>query len=261
METQLYFWKPLIEEYQKTISLVGDYHKRTMVVFSDIEKEAEKYEEEFYENYPATESTDPASVAEWAHERAIEKYQALSNMKSNNLLMTISMLYHVWEQQLIKFTIHELQHYLEFDRKAVSFSHVQTIFRLHGVDILKTESWTGIHELKCLVNTIKHGDGESADKLRKIRPDFFDLPYPSWFGKGTDTLELYGAVLLDEYSLQVSEKDLYTYIEAAKKFWDEMPERAYSDTEKIIEGFKKQRDKQKGKKYAERNSRGHKSEL
>ena len=53
-------------------------------------------------------------------------------------------------------------------------------------------------------------------------------------------MELCGSVLLDEYSLQVSEGDLYSYIEAAKEFWDEMPERAYSDTETLIEEFKKQ---------------------
>jgi hypothetical protein len=243
MQTQLYFWRPLIEKYQNDISLIDDYHKRTMVVFSDINKEAEKYADELFERYPATEDTDPASVAEWAQDRAIEKYQTLAIMKSNHLLMTISMLYHLWEQQLIKFTIHELQHYLKFDRKSVSFSDVQLIFRLHGVDILETSSWLKLRELKWLVNTIKHGDGESADKLRKIRPDFFN--FPALFGSSieTDTLELYGAVLLDEYSLQVSEEDLYTYIEAAKKFWDEMPERAYSDTETLIEESKKQQHK------------------
>jgi hypothetical protein len=240
MQTQLYFWGPLIEEYQKDISLLGDYYKRTMVVFSDIGEEAEKYADELYERYPGTEDTDPASVAEWAQEKAIEKYQTLAIMKSNHLLMTISMLYHVWEQQLIKFTIQELQHYFKFDRKSVSFSDVQLIFRLHGVDIVKTCSWLKLRELKWLVNTIKHGDGESADKLRKIRPDFFDLADIFLSSKETDTLELYGAVLLDEYSLQVSEEDLYTYIEATKKFWDEMPERAYSDTETLIEEFKKQ---------------------
>ena len=50
-------------------------------------------------------------------------------------------------------------------------------------------------------------------------------------------LELHGAVLLDSYSLQVKESDLYDYIKATKNFWDEMPERAYSDTETIISIF------------------------
>ncbi len=243
MQTQLYFWRPLIKEYQKDISLIGDYHKRTIVVFNDIDKEADMYANKLYETYPGSEYTDPASVAEWAQNRAIEKYQTLAIMKSNHLLMTISMLYHVWEQQLIKFTIHELKRYLEFDKKSVSFGDVQLIFRLHGVDIVKTNSWPKLRELKSLVNTIKHGDGRSANELRKIRPDYFNLPHQFGFRKKTDTLELSGAVLLDQYSLQVAEEDFYTYIETAKNFWDEMPERAYSETETLIKKLKKQKNK------------------
>jgi len=210
-----------------------------MIVFHDIDKEVEEYANELFNNYPGTEATDPASVAEWAQNKAIDKYQTLAIMKSNHLLMTILMLYHIWEQQLIKFTIRELKHYLEFDKKSVLFSDVQLIFKLHNVDITKTCSWSKIRELKSLVNTIKHGDGESANKLRKIRPDFFNLPNLFGHSKETDTLELYEAVLLDQYSLNVSENDLYNYIEATNKFWDEMPERAYSDTETLVKEFEK----------------------
>jgi hypothetical protein len=160
MDTQLYFWKPLITEYQKDISLVGDYYKRTATVFSDIEKEAQQYSQEIFENCPGTEYSDPASIAEWAESRGIERYETLSLMKANHLLMTFSMLYHIWEQQLIKFTINELRHYIKFDKKTAEFSDIQTIFRLHGVDIIKTRSWIKIRELKFLVNTIKHGDGD-----------------------------------------------------------------------------------------------------
>ena len=97
MQTQLYFWRPLIKTYQNDISMISDYYKRTMIVFHDINKEAEEYANELYNNYPGTEDTDPASVAEWAKNEAIDKYQTLAIMKSNHLLMTISMLYHVWE--------------------------------------------------------------------------------------------------------------------------------------------------------------------
>ncbi len=222
-------------QYQNDLSLIEDYYKRTIIVFSDIEKEAQQHSQLLYENYPGSEYTDPASVAEWAEMEGFEKYEALALMKVNHLLMTFTMLYHLWEQQLIKFALHELSHYLTFEKKSAAFSDVQTIFKLHGIDIDKTELWTKIRELKFLANTIKHGDGESADKLRKIRPDFF-----SWEVIGSDdTLKFSGSVLLENYSLQVSEKDLYAYIEATKNFWDEMPERAYSDTEKIIEEFKK----------------------
>ncbi|GAH00512.1 unnamed protein product, partial [marine sediment metagenome] len=47
------------------------------------------------------------------------------------------------------------------------------------------------------------------------------------------------AVLLDENSLQVKESDLNVYIKAIKSFWDEMPERAYSDVNTIVDELNK----------------------
>jgi len=219
--------------------MISEYYERTIAVFHDIDKEIETYAEELFNNYPGTEYTDPASVAEWAQNRAIDKYQTLAIMKSNHLLMSISMLYHVWEQQLIQFAMRELRHYLRFEKKVLQFNDVQLIFKLHGVDIIKTKAWEKLRELKNLVNTVKHGDGKSADKLRKMRPDFFEIPNLFGARNETDTLELYGAVLLDQYSLQVSGNDLYIYIDAVKHFWDEMPERAYSDTDTLIRELEK----------------------
>lgn len=238
MKTQLYFWKPLMEEYQRELSLVEDYYRRTSAVFEDMEDEAEKYGEQLFENHPATEYTDPASVAEWVEEKKVEKYLTLRLMKSNHLLMTVSMLYQMWEQQLIRFTIREMKHHISFREKEMPFEHVLAIFKLHNVDILKTRAWVKLRELKSLVNTVKHGDGNSADKLRKIRPDFFELDILKESEldtiKKTDTLELYESVFFDEYALQVSESDLYAYVNAAKGFWDEFPERAFSETELLL---------------------------
>jgi hypothetical protein len=147
------------------------------------------------------------------------------------------MLYHIWEQQLIRFTIQELQRYLNINKTTVEYDGVQKLFELHGVNITDTKSWEKLRELKLLVNTIKHGDGISAERLRKIRPNFFEYSIID----RTDTLELYGAVLLDPHSLQVKESDLYDYIKATKQFWDEMPERAHSDTETIRSAFEKEK--------------------
>ncbi|MGB4018095.1 MAG: hypothetical protein WBK78_01195, partial [Syntrophomonadaceae bacterium] len=149
-------------------------------------------------------------------------------------LMTMSMLYHIWEQQLMRFTLREMRHYFDFDKGGLSYSEVQTIFELHGVSITDTKAWKKVRELKLLVNTIKHGAGESSERLKKLRPDYFDRDVIS----GRDTLALSDSVLLDEYSLQVKESDLFDYLAATKNFWDEMPERAFSDANKIIEALK-----------------------
>ncbi len=46
--------------------------------------------------------------------------------------------------------------------------------------------------------------------------------------------------MLDGYTLKVDEPDFYEYLRAAQNFWDEMPERAYSDIELIIKEMDKQ---------------------
>ena len=231
MDTQLYFWKPLMKKHKEELLLVEKYYTRTKIQFDNIESEADEYANSWFNDFPATEDTDPGTVAEWATEKGIDFYETLSVMKSNHLLMTISMLYHIWEQQLIKFTIKELGVRIKFEPKCLDFKDVQKLFILHKVDITKTKAWIVIKELKLLTNTIKHGEGDSAHKLRKMRPDFFKLNLVH----GSDSLELYdGAVLLNEYSLQVQENDLNKYILATQNFWDEMPERAYADINDVL---------------------------
>ena len=226
-----------MDKYKKELSFVEDYYDRTKEQFNDIEKEVDAYTDKLFKEYPATPETDPAYVAERAQEQGIEMYETLSLMKSNHLLMTITMLYHIWEQQLSKFVIQETEHYLKFNKKILSFEEINKIFGLHGINIISIKSWERIRELKLLANTIKHGEGYSADKLRELRPDFFELNIIDV----TDALELQGSVLMDAYSLQVNESDLKNYIKATKYFWDEMPERAYSDTDQIIEVFKSEK--------------------
>ncbi len=239
MQTQLYFWKPLVEKHKKELTIVEYYYNRTKLQFENIDDEVKSHCQSLYEqsckNYP-NDDIDPSSLAEWISEQGLEMYETLNLIISNHLLMTISMLYHLWEQQLIKFTLKELDHYFEIDKKVSDFGEVKKIFELHGIFFAKLNSYPKIRELKRLANTIKHGDGESADSLRKIRPDFFThevIPY--------DTLEMHGSVLIDAGSINVKESDLFEYINATRNFWDEMPERAYSDTEIIIKGLEKKK--------------------
>jgi hypothetical protein len=220
-----------MEKHKQELSLVDKYYSRTKVQFDDIDSEADEFANAYFNNFPGNEDTDPSSVAEWATEKGIALYETLSIMKSNHLLMTISMLYHIWEQQIIKFVINEISHNINLGNKHIEFKDVQKLFEMHKIDITKTKSWKTIRELKLLTNTIKHGEGESAQKLRKVRPDFFSHNIV----EGSDTLELNdGAVLLSEYSLQVKESDLQKYIQATQEFWDEMPDRAYAEINDVL---------------------------
>ena len=147
--------------------------------------------------------------------------------------MTVVMLCNIWEQQLAKFTIQELKDILEFEKRALNFNLFKKIFELHDIDITNLNSWKKIKELRLLTNTIKHGEGTSAEALRRIRPDFFEHDFIT----GADTLILHGAVLMNSNSLKVEENDLNDYTKATINFWDEMPKKASSDTDIIINAF------------------------
>jgi hypothetical protein len=223
MKTQLYFYKPLMKKYQKDLSLVEIYYNKTKIHFENIEKEANDYANSVFKNYLVTENTDESSVAEFAIDKGHEMYESLLTMKSTHLLMTISMLYHIWEQQLLQFTKSELEHNIQFNDTSLAVKHIVAIFKEHNIELPNKKSWKTIQELKMLTNIIKHGEGVSSKKLRKIRPGFFNKKdIPTFF-------------LLDNYSLNVSELDLYSYIAATKDFWNELPERAFAEIDKIIE--------------------------
>lgn len=243
METQLYFWKPLIEKHKKELAVVEYYYNKTKIKLENIDDEINSYCQNLYDKScknNAYNTNEPSSIEDWIYDQWVEVAGTFLLINYNHMLMTISLLYHIWEQQLIKFTLKELEHYFDIDKKALNYEDVQRIFELHGLEIIKTKSWLKIKELKKLVNTIKHGDGDSADTLRKIRPDFFINDNSSY-----DTLKLHGSVLIDIDTLNVKESDLFEYINATKGFWDEMPERAYSDTDSIIKVLVKNNDKKK----------------
>ncbi|MDQ0160728.1 hypothetical protein [Alkalibacillus salilacus] len=227
METQLYFWKPLMEKFKSELSLVETYYDRTRVQFSDIEGEAQRYADHVYSSSFADEDTDPSVVAEQSWEIGLDQYNRLNIMKVDHLLMTISMLYHMWEQQVVKFALKETDGRIDYQGRSLEYREAKAIFEAHEVDIEKTNSWQKIKELKCLVNTIKHGEGQSSRRLRKMRPDFFSF-------SGLETMSYNVSVLTDGYSLQITEDELYSYVASTKHFWDEMPERAYSDVDTII---------------------------
>jgi len=95
-------------------------------------------------------------------------------------------------------------------------------FKFHNVDIESFSCWPQIEELRLLCNVIKHGDGKSAEELRKINPALFKQE------DDIDYMKTYKTTLLEE-TLSIDEKTLQNYREALLSFWDEIPERNYSD--------------------------------
>jgi hypothetical protein len=229
MKSQLYLPEMTRRYLKSEISdYIEIYFKKLLPVFKDIESDADKYANNFYDNFmsqPAyDDSIDPSSIAENAQEEGIEHYSYLKLGKYNLTATWHATLYQLWEQQLRLFLFREMSHVykIQFETFCTNLSEIKEKFKLHNVDIESFSCWPQINELSLLCNVIKHGDGCSAKKLRKIKSTLFKQE------DGTDHIEIFKTTLLEE-TLNINEMTLQNYRDALLSFWDEIPERNYSD--------------------------------
>lgn len=229
MKSQLYL-PEIKRKYLK--SEISDYVKiycqKLLPVFKDIESDADKYTDDFFDNsmsQPADDDfNDPSSIAENAMEEGIEHYSYLKLGKYSLTATWHATLYQVWEQQLRRFLFQEISHVynIQFETFCTKLSEIKEKFKFHNIDIESFSCWPQIRELSLLCNVIKHGDGKSAKELRKIKPTLFKQE------DGIDHMKTFKTTLLEE-TLNINEMTLQNYTEALLSFWDKILERNYSD--------------------------------
>ncbi len=229
MKSQLYLLETMRISLKSDISdFVKIYFQKLLPVFKDIERDADKIRDDYYNNImsqPACgDSFDPASIAETARDEGIDYYLYLSLGKYNLTATWHATLYQVWEQQSRRFLFQEIScvYNIPFETFCINMSKIKEKFKFYNIDIESFSCWPQINELSLLCNVIKHSDGCSAKKLRKIKPTLFKQE------DGTDHMEIFKTTLLEE-TLNLNEMTLQNYTEALLSFWDEIPERNYSD--------------------------------
>jgi len=229
MKSQLYLPKIMREILKSQISdYVRIYSQKLLPVFKEIERNADKHANDFFDNsmsQPACgDSFDPASIAETARDEGIDYYLYLSLGKYNLTATWHATLYQVWEQQSRRFLFKEIScvYNIPFETFCINMSKIKEKFKFYNVNIESFSCWPQINKLRLLCNVIKHGDGCSAKKLRKIKPTLFKQE------DGTDHMEIFKTTLLEE-TLNINEMTLQNYRDALLSFWDEIQERNYSD--------------------------------
>ena len=234
MKSQLYLYRDLRKKYISDLTQIKDlYFERIQPIFADAEKEAEDYQNKLWEDlmnkpcYSEDDVIDPSDYVDAVRKAGFEKYEILSLMNYRNISMWISCLCQVWEQQLFSFVYHEAQSegikYDEADLKR-GFAFSKEVFEWHEQPFEALTCWPKIKELRALVNVIKHSEGDSEQKLRKMRPDYFEQD--TGVGK-YDLLSLYHSTLL-EATLQIKDQDFIDYYDALVVFWNELPESMYT---------------------------------
>ncbi len=97
-----------------------------------------------------------------------------------------------------------------------------------GVRPRELRSWQILTELRCVANVAKHGEGDAARKLGKIRPDLFQhpaikhLPAPTWLLESQVRSPLVGE------DLYLDRVDFERYSGAVLTFWSELADSVQS---------------------------------
>jgi len=190
---------------------------------------------------------------EQIQEDAADLMQEQSLMHYQFVLMSLSNLYQVFEQQLRKWLFEEMTHshneyinqitftlnneekdyggfYSQFGALRNVLQEMKLTFTMPTsaeqagwsdseieIPIVETEIWKTIRECNLLSNTFKHGSGPAAIALYKIRPEYFE--------KVSDTklMNLYRTTNMQEV-LSVDKISYEKYLTAMKAFWEKLKE-------------------------------------
>jgi len=223
------FWSRYFEEiFIKQINAFCDtITNRVLPTFDSIEKEAHDITQAEYERLgrlPASEDDirDMADIAERAREVGIAHYEALSAARQTLINMSVAVLYHMFEQQLLLFHRRQVLYSPEEDDiSKIKVEELKKRLLGGGLNIETMPSWKKIDELKVATNSVKHAEGRSAEQLKQLRPDLFVSPLL----KADKLFQLLSSnkvyLPLAGEDIYLSVDDLKAYESAVISFWQE----------------------------------------
>jgi hypothetical protein len=156
-------------------------HSRVLSTFEGINEEATALEKQRYQEFMSSfefnggdSSEAEQAMQDLAFNEAMDYAVTLSSMRFTTLNLFSAALYHLTEQHLIDLGL-QIQN--DDERHNLRPEQAITWFKdTVGLDVANLHSWPLIAELKLVANVVKHGEGESADRLREKRPDLFVAP-------------------------------------------------------------------------------------
>jgi hypothetical protein len=168
-------WKaqPLVRTYCQWVN------EHIIPIAANFENQADAIEQETYEQLsalvdPETYGGDGSELHEQAFNTSLSLYETMVALYQATLNLFSAGLFHLIEQQLADLT-HDAS--METAVADTKLNVVAEYYRDHlKVDFTQFGSWNVIQELRVVANTTKHGEGPSAEELRKIRPELFQNP-------------------------------------------------------------------------------------
>ena len=198
---------------------------RILPTFDQIESEAKIAAEREWErlgNLPSSEDSDGSYAAEQAQEVGINYYIAMVAVHQTVINLTAVAMNHMFEQSASLFC-KEMRLNFPNDKSLTFLGKFNKCIASQGIILEKSSACPKIEELRHLANVIKHAEGRSAKKLRKLRPDLFEHPglrkYPFFDFEIRDTQISFPLAGKDIYP---TIDDLQAYCSALVSFWQEL---------------------------------------
>jgi hypothetical protein len=225
-----YHWTRVFRgEFSKQLAAIVDVlETRLLPGFAGIDEEAEAVSEQAWESFmsgPGTGDEDPGDFAEAAQEAGIAHYLLLDGIRQGTLNLFAAALYHAFEQQILFF--HRKQVLLPKEENDPRLFEIRTFcarLRNLGIDITQFGLWPKVQELKLVANTVKHAEGDSAQRLHAARPDLFVHPQagPVGMAHSAQTVRVFQPLIGDD--LYLSLRDVKEYRDSLLAFWKELSE-------------------------------------
>lgn len=192
---------------------------RVLPIFASIDSEAEQVERDSLSALlaAADEDADTADLYEAAHSDGLAHFELMVSIRQGLINALTIQVSHLFEQQryfIARDTILDV----EGDSRKLE-SRFRAKLDDRGVDDSMFIHRGKLLELDLVANAAKHAEGQSADKLRALRPELFTHPSirdeipPEEHGQIPITRPLMGEDLF------VGEEDLRAYIDAVEAYW------------------------------------------
>jgi hypothetical protein len=140
--------------------------------------------------------------------------------------------FHLLEQKLTDLTLDAAIEEPIIDSK---LGNVVRYYRDHiGIDFEAFPCWRKITELRLVANVIKHGEGPSADELRKTNPKMFEYPPLGNEYRIGDPAAYRIRSPLGGEDLYVTADDFKTYESAIHEIFDRLLEHLETNSEKYF---------------------------
>ncbi|MFP7239417.1 hypothetical protein SFC22_06235 [Bacillus altitudinis] len=231
-QVQLNVWLPKHKREQFILiykKLQEKFGTTMETLFNDIEGSANDYKERLAEEYGTAynyEIVDPSHIFEQIEMKSYEYSKAEKLMEYNFQLSLLATAYQIFEQQLRGFIYSELNHRTspiktkeKFSKFGFNMAQIKEAYEFLKYDLTKTSQWETVELLADLVNTYKHGDGRSANRLYNKNPDLFLKGY-----LGDERLMDVELTTNGEIVFDIEKVGFKKYTKALIGFWEDFPE-------------------------------------